>query len=422
MRTEVVMPQMGESVVEGTVTQWFKSLGQAVQRDEPLFEITTDKVDVEVPSPSDGVLIEICAQPGETVAINNVVAVLDNTVSEGDVPEASPLEVSPPAVNASVDVAAAVTSVEESRATVEPATEVGSDAATLRRTRSTPLVRKMAKEHGIANLAAIRGTGLSGRVTKGDLLTYIAAQRSASHSVAAVEARPGDRVETMSVQRKAIAEHMIASRRTSAHAHTVHEVDFSRVVAAKAALGAVFQKRDARLTYTAFLLKAAAEALADYPILGSSVSGDQIVYRGQTDIGVAVDTGASLIVPVLRQVDERSLLGIARELGDLTSRARTKKLHPDEVKGGSFTISNPGIFGSEFGVPIINQPQTAILVTGAIKKRVVADQVTGAIMVRPTSMWCLSFDHRVIDGATADKFMRRMRQVIEDWPEDGGNW
>jgi 2-oxoglutarate dehydrogenase E2 component (dihydrolipoamide succinyltransferase) len=312
--------------------------------------------------------------------------------------------------------------VEEERSVATPGPELVSDAAALRRTRSTPLVRKMAKEHGISDLTSIPGTGLSGRVTKDDLLAHIAARRSASHARVDVEIRPGDRVETMSVHRKAIAEHMIASRRTSAHAHTVHEVDFSRVVAAKAALGAVFKQRDARLTYTAFLLKAAAEALADYPILGSSVSGDQIVYRGQTDIGVAVDTGGSLIVPVLRQVDERSLLGIARELGDLTSRARTKKLRPDEVKGGAFTISNPGIFGSEFGVPIINQPQTAILVTGAIKKRVVADQETGAIMVRPTSMWCLSFDHRVIDGATADKFMRRMREVIEDWPQDGGNF
>jgi 2-oxoglutarate dehydrogenase E2 component (dihydrolipoamide succinyltransferase) len=269
---------------------------------------------------------------------------------------------------------------------------------------------------------------MSGRVTKTDILAYIESGKHAAPKQVVREARTleapkhapleiggRDRLEPMSPQRLAIARHMIASRQTSAHAQTVHEVDFGAVWAAKKALSAEFNERGVRLTFTAFLIKAAAEALAAYPIVNSSLDGDQVLYRGDINIGMAVDMGDNLVVPVIRNVDEMSLLGIARAVTDMAERARTKRLKPEEVRNGTFTLTNPGVFGSEFGVPIISQPQTAIMATGAIKKRVVVDQKTDAIMVRPTSIWCMSFDHRVIDGATADRFVLKMREVIENW-------
>jgi 2-oxoglutarate dehydrogenase E2 component (dihydrolipoamide succinyltransferase) len=434
MKTEVVMPQMGESVAEGTVTKWLKQVGDKVERDEPLFELTTDKVDADVPSPVEGVLVEIRAEPGDTVEVNAIVAVIDTEADEGTVAEAT--EEAPTETTAEPAAAAAPekASPAASRAqktngsaaaglSLSAAPPAGADVDQLRRTRSTPLVRRIAEEHGIDDLSPIPGSGIAGRVRKKDILQWIdqgkhnqpAGRPLADVHLPDVEIGPRDRVELMSPQRQMIAQHMIASRRHSAHAQTIHEIDFSNVVATRKALKPEFAERDVRLTYTAFLVKAAAQALVDYPILNSSVDGDHVVYRGDLNIGVAVDTGDSLIVPVVRNVDELSLLGAARAVNDLSTRARNKRLKPDDVKGGTFTISNPGIFGSEFGIPIINQPQTAILVTGAIKKRVVVDQETDAIMVRPTSIWCLSFDHRVIDGATADKFMLRMREIIEGW-------
>ncbi len=439
MRTEVVMPQMGESVAEGTVTRWLKEIGEKVERDEPLFELTTDKVDADVPSPVEGVLIEILVHPGETVEVNALVAVIDTEAKEGagkTTQDPRPADDTPPAPP--TPAVSDRTTVEIPRKT-NGATSAGAmadapsaddTADELRRTRSTPLVRRIAEEHGITDLAAIEGSGLSGRVTKKDILAFIesgpaeqaapptrarAPQKQREIHLPAIEVGPRDTVELMTPQRQMIAQHMIASRQTSAHAQTIHEVDFSKVVAAREALKAEYASRDAKLTYTSFLVKAAAEALTEFPQLNASVDGDHVVRRGDLNIGVAVDTGESLIVPVIRNVDELSLLGVARAVNDVSSRARNRRLKPDDVKGGTFTISNPGIFGSEFGIPIINQPQVAILVTGAIKKRVVVDQETDAIMVRPTSIWCLSFDHRVIDGATADRFMRRMREIIENW-------
>lgn len=434
MRTEVVMPQMGESVAEGTVTKWLKELGEKVERDEPLFELTTDKVDADVPSPVEGVLVEIMVHPGETVEVNAVVAVIDTEATEGAmvVPrpagmkreETQTTEIARPAASTDEIERTPRNGAPPQAMSLAPADDAS--AAELRRTRSTPLVRKIAAEHGIANLAAIDGTGLSGRVTKKDILAWIAdggdkappvPRRAPPREIhqPPVEIGPRDRVELMSPQRQMIAQHMIASRTNSAHAQTIHELDFTNVVKSRDALKREYADRGVKLTYTAFLVKAVAEALAEFPLLNASVDGDHVVYRGDVNIGVAVDTGSSLIVPVVRNVDELSLLGAARAVNDLSERARTKRLKPDEVKGGTFTISNPGIFGSEFGIPIINQPQVAILVTGAIKKRVIVDQETDAIMVRPTSIWCLSFDHRVIDGATADRFMRRMRELIESW-------
>lgn len=439
MRTEVVMPQMGESVAEGTVTKWLKELGERVVRDEPLFELTTDKVDADVPSPVEGVLVEILAHPGDTVEVNTVVAIIDTNAKEGAMVVPRPADAEQGL--STTEIARPAASTDEidrpakrangANGTTPAPLAADATAAELRRTRSTPLVRKIAAEHGIADLSAIAGSGMSGRVTKKDILAFLATPTTpraaappapapvpaAGREVHRPEIQLGerDRIEMMSPQRQMIAQHMSASRANNAHAQTIHEVDFSAVVAARAAQRGDFADRGVNLTYTAFLVKALAEVLAEFPIMNASADGDNIVYRGDINIGVAVDTGSSLIVPVVRNVDELSLLGAARAINDLSERARNKRLKPDEVKGGTFTLSNPGIFGSEFGIPIINQPQVAILVTGAIKKRVVVDQKTDAIMVRPTSIWCLSFDHRVIDGATADRFMRRLRQVIEGW-------
>jgi 2-oxoglutarate dehydrogenase E2 component (dihydrolipoamide succinyltransferase) len=443
---------MGESVAEGTVTTWLKEVGDFVERDEPLFEITTDKVDAEVPSPVEGVLIEKHVEPGETVEINTLVAVVDTEAKEGEVPEQSAKSEQAEAGDENSNVV----SLDEEKTSRQRAGDKSaaggsamsasagagkSDAgefpsrAQLRRTRSTPLVRRIAAEHDIDDLSPIPGSGLSGRVTKDDIMGWIdagkhletagqtskAAAGTSSQQARREIHRPDvhvgerDTIEFLSPQRKMIAEHMVTSKAVSPHAHTVHEVDFSKVVAARKALKADFAERGVKLTYTAFLVKAAAEALRDYPTVNASMDEDSIVLRGDINIGMAVALEKSLIVPVVKNVDELSLLGVARSVNDIADRARNKKLKPEEVKGGTFTLSNHGVFGPEFGIPIINQPQAAIMSTGAIKKRVVVDQKTDAIMVRPTSIWCLSFDHRVIDGATADKFMRRMREIIENW-------
>ena len=453
MRTEVVMPQMGESVAEGTVTQWLKEIGDFVERDEPLFEITTDKVDAEVPSPVAGVLVERLAQPGETVEINTIVAIIDTEAEAGQV--TAPAEAAEALTSTDAGIAPQTASptevvAEESLAigTVAESAREGQFPSRdeLRRTKSTPLVRRIAEEHNIDDLSRIPGTGLSGRVTKRDILDFIdagkhleapapqkpAAQKPAPQRPAGEVLRGGpvyrelrapdiqlgarDKIEPMAPQRLAIAEHMIRSRATSAHAHTVHEVDFSRVFQARKALKAEYAARGVKLTFTAFMVKAVADALREFPLVNSSVDGDHIVYRGDINVGIAVALEDSLIVPVIRNVDELSLLGIARAVTDLADRARNKRLKPDEVRGGTFTLSNHGVFGPEFGIPIINQPQTAIVSTGAIKKRVIVDQKTDAITVRPTSIWCMSFDHRIVDGATADKFMARIREILETWP------
>jgi pyruvate dehydrogenase E2 component (dihydrolipoamide acetyltransferase) len=417
MRTQIVMPQMGESVTEGTVTQWLKAPGEFVDRDEPLFEITTDKVDAEVPSPSAGVLVEQLVEVGQTVEINTVVAILDSEATAGVVPVAS----------TTPGPAAVTTSGAASLATVPASAQVPARTNgvptrdELRRARSTPLVRRIAAEHGIEDLSRISGSGLSGRVTKSDILAFIESGASAAPLLRRdlpappVAVGPMDRVEAMGPQRMAIAEHMIRSRATSAHAHTIHEIDFSRVVAARQRDRGDFEARGGRLTYTAFIVKALVEALRAFPVVNASLDGDRIIYRGEVNIGVAVALKNSLIVPVVRNADELSLLGIARAVEDLATRARTKKLKPEEVQGGTFTLSNHGIYGPEFGVPVINQPQTAILSAGAIKKRVVVDQKTDAIMVRPTAIFCLSFDHRTIDGATADQFLAHLRETLEGW-------
>ena len=457
MRTEVVMPQMGESVTEGTLTSWLKKVGDFVERDEPLFEITTDKVDAEVPSPVAGVLLEQLVAPGTTVEINTLVAIVDaQGAAAAPMPAASapaasaPVSAASPAPLATAPVLATAASPVSaslglsaspvSLAALKPSED--SEVEALHRSRSTPLVRRIAAEHGIDDLTGIPGTGINGRVTKQDILGYLGSGAAKAAPVAQAAPAPApqaqapqaqapapkaplalpaavigarDRVEPMSPQRLAIARHMVASRATSAHAHTVHEVDFGAVSAAREALRRDFEARGVKLTFTAFMVQAFAQALAELPLVNASVEDDQIIYRGDIHIGVAVALADSLIVPVIKHVDELSLLGISRAINDLAERARTKRLKPEEVKGGTFTVSNHGIFGAEFGVPVINQPQVAIVSTGAIKKRVVVDQDSGAILVRPTSIFCMSFDHRVIDGATADRFMARVRALLETW-------
>jgi 2-oxoglutarate dehydrogenase E2 component (dihydrolipoamide succinyltransferase) len=406
MSTEVVMPQMGESVTEGTIVRWMKKVGDSIDRDEPLLEITTDKVDAEIPSPAAGVLVEIRVKEGETVAVNHVVAVIG-------APDA--VVTAPPA---QADGSAAVSTDAAKPASPAPAPgdarpPVSSEE--LARERSSPLVRKIAKEHSV-DISQIHGSGLAGRVTKHDILEYLEHEGQAGQTVQAVQARPGDRVEKMSVMRKKIAEHMVISRRTSAHVHTVFEVNFSHIAGIREARRLEYERAGGKLTYLAFIIKAVAGALQDAPLLNSSVEGDSVIYHKDINIGVAVALEWGLIVPVVKHAESHDLPGISRQIADLAARARAKQLTPDDVSGGTFTITNPGMLGAQFGMPIINQPQTAILAVGAIEKRpaVVADAVT----VQTMAYLALGFDHRIIDGAVADTFMSRVKHALEHWDPD----
>jgi 2-oxoglutarate dehydrogenase E2 component (dihydrolipoamide succinyltransferase) len=395
------MPQMGESIAEGTVVRWIKKVGDTVERDEPLFEISTDKVDAEIPSPAAGVLIEIRTPEGETVPVNSVVAV----IAAADAPP-----VRTPADDQAARAPAPVATpraeeADETRAAA-PGDGAGDDAAR----RTSPLVRKLAKEHGV-DLSKVRGTGIGGRVTKDDLLAFVAGAGSQAAASAIGAGKAEKRVVPMSIMRRRIAEHMVASRRTSAHVHTVFEVDFEHVAALRQARQAEFARAGVKLTYLAFILKAAAGALRAVPILNASVEGDAVVYHDDVHIGVAVALDGGLIVPVVRHVDRGDLLDLSRAISDLAERARTKRLKPDEVAGGTFTITNPGVHGALFGMPIINQPQVAILGVGHIAKRPAV--VDNALAVRLTAHLSLGFDHRVVDGAVADEFMAHLRREIE---------
>lgn len=498
MATEVVMPQMGESIAEGTITKWLKNVGDHVERDEPLFEISTDKVDAEIPSPAAGTLTDIKHKEGETVEVNTVVAVLDGegAKSEPAAPEASaeqpeattetadatgqetpaPAEQpapqaeppapqierpkpaittaergAPPASSGKLEVKPLIRrhdAAHKAPAAAPPPT--GDDggatsAEDLRRTKSSPLVRKIAEEHGI-NIAQLEGTGMSGRVTKNDILSFIEsgapapAQRPAAAQVApqpsaAQVAQPpsvgapgtqqvsvlkpgeGDRVEQMSVMRKKIAEHMIASRRTSAHVTTVYEIDMTRVAKLRDEHRKGFEERTGtKLTYMPFIFKAMTDAIRKFPIFNAQVSGDQIIYKRDINLGMAVALDGGLIVPVIKRADDLSISGLARAANDLADRARTKQLKPDEVAGGTFTITNPGGFGGLFGTPIINQPQVAILGVGKIEKRprvLTTPEGEDYIAIRYMAFFALSFDHRIIDGADAERFLAYVKEHLE---------
>jgi pyruvate dehydrogenase E2 component (dihydrolipoamide acetyltransferase) len=425
MPTDVVMPQMGESIAEGTIVRWIKKVGDAVERDEPLFEISTDKVDAEIPSPAAGVVTEIRAKEGETVAVNSVVAVIgaagDRAAqpSRAMSPAAAP---PPPAAIANPVATAAVVPPPAPQPVAAPALE--DDVI---RQRSSPLVRKIAKEHNV-DISRIQGSGISGRVTKDDILGFIrqgaqarqvgqvGTPRSAPAPAAPPKPRAGQTPGTtvpMSVMRKKIAEHMVNSRRTSAHVHSVFEVNFSRVAQVRAAKKAEYERAGAKLTYLSFILKAASDALRAVPIVNASVEGENITYHKDVNIGIAVALDWGLIVPVVKNAGAKDLLGLSRSVSDLANRARSKQLKPEEVSGGTFTITNPGTFGALFGMPIINQPQVAILGIGHIEKRPIV--IDDAIAIRTMGYLSLGYDHRIIDGAVADEFMSHIKSSLENW-------
>lgn len=440
MPVNVIMPQMGESIAEGTITRWMKKPGDRVERDEPLFEITTDKVDAEIPSPAEGVLTQILAKESETVPVNAVVAVIENEAAAQGPAVASALAPAPAPAPRPVAAAPPLPEAAPPLPPPAPAALAGAQAeagGATRKIRSSPLVRRIAEDHKV-DLAKVPGTGLGGRISKRDILAYlerpakrpplpappaappvpmVAADGAQPAAAAAPLAFTGPvNVVPMTAMRRQIAEHMAMSKRTSAHVATVFEVEMTRVAEAMSANGSEFERRNGiKMTYTPFFVRAAVEAIKAFPILNSSLDGNNIVYKRDINIGIAVALETGLIVPVIRQADEKNFLGITRAVRDLASRARSKRLNVDEVQGGTFTITNPGIFGSLFGTPVINQPQVAILGIGTIEKRPVVRN--DAIAIRPMVYLSLSFDHRLIDGAVADQFMGRIKTYLEKWEE-----
>jgi len=445
---DVVMPQMGESIVEGTLTKWLKKPGETVGRDEPLFEISTDKVDTEIPSPAAGTLAEVLIEEGKTVGINTVVARINDGASA---PAATPAAAAPaptpaaPAPQAPPPPAP----VAEADGSPEPvATVVEETAGPL-----SPLVRKMARENNI-DLSQVKGTGAGNRITKQDLETYLASKKQAEapappppaqaqpqapppppppqpQAVATIPQTvevpvtspprvgeaPGTRVEPMSMMRQSIAKHMVFSKQTSAHVTTVHKVDFTKVAKARdKAKGNVQAQYGFSLTFLPFVLKATNVALRQFPILNASIDGTNIIYHRDINLGIAVALENGLIVPVIRNADEKSVIGLQRSVADLAARARSRHLRPEEVQGGTFSITNFGSFGSVFATPVINQPQVAILGVGTVEKTPVV--IDDAIAIRSIAYLALTFDHRLIDGALADQFTAKVKAVIEGWAEE----
>jgi len=433
MPTDIIMPQMGESIVEGTITKWLKKPGDKVQRDEPLFEISTDKVDAEIPAPASGVLQEIKVTEGTTVGVNTVVGTIavDGEASSAKPPAAKPAAAPPPKEE------------KKSAAAPPPMPEPAASAQEeeVEEARSSPLVRKIAREHGVS-LSQITGTGLGGRITKQDIMQFIDNQGSAqpvstppsapAQPAAAAPAPPrpaasapypGDLVP-MSNMRKLIAKHMIESRRTSAHVHCMYEVDFTRIVNLRNKLKSGFEQRHgARLTFMPFFVRAAVMALQQWPIINANIEGENIRYHRHINMGIAVALDWGLIVPVLKNAGDLNFLGLQRGITDLGERARNKKLKPEDVEGSTFTITNPGQFGAVFGLPIINQPNSAIMGVGGITKQpmVITDKDgTDSIAIRSIVHLTLGYDHRLIDGAVADQFMAQVKKNLETWAEEVG--
>jgi len=433
--TEVVMPQMGESIFEGTITRWLKNLGDKVTRDEPLFEISTDKVDAEIPAPASGVLSEIKAAAGQTVQVNHVVAVI---AAEGAAAQPSAAPVGAPAEPAETATAGMKGAAPTEALSAEEAERI----------RSSPLVRRLAQEHGV-DLRHVTGSGSGGRITKEDIQAFVERAQAApaqppAPAIAAssepaatqpVPSAPGappvtpankfagvpGTIETMSVMRRRIAEHMVASKRTSAHVHGVFEIDFTRIVKLRETMKLRFQEATGlKLTYTPFYARAVTHALRVWPVVNSSIEGENVHYKREINIGIAVALDWGLIVPVVKHADELSFVGLQRAITDLGERARVKRLKPEEVQGGTFTITNPGIFGAKFGMPIINQPQVAILGVGAIYKTpaVITDKDgNDSIAIRSVCHLSIGYDHRIIDGAVADQFMVVVKKYLENWSE-----
>jgi 2-oxoglutarate dehydrogenase E2 component (dihydrolipoamide succinyltransferase) len=454
-RIDVIMPQMGESIAEGTLSRWLKKVGDAVKRDEPIFEISTDKVDAEIPAPNAGVLAEILVTEGQTVPVQTIVARIETEVGAVVSAPATVGAGAPPAAAAAPAAAgrgAGAPPEKQATPSAPPAqhqTTAGTSGATRSpngntfedrvRTRSSPLVRKMAAEHNI-DVAGLQGTGIAGRVTKRDLLTAIESGGASARPAArpapvpsmhapggsdshgpAPEAWPGDVVEPMSVRRQRIAEHMVVSRRTSAHVTSFMEIDFTRIARIRAKNRARFEAETGqKLTYMQFIIRSVVDGLKAFPVMNAAVSGTSVILRKQYNIGVAVALDWGLIVPVIKRAEDLSLSGITRVLNDLAARARAKKLAPGEVQDGTFTITNPGVFGSLMGTPIISQPQVAILGVGTIEKR--PKVITGpdgedTIAIRTCAFFSISFDHRIIDGAVADQFLAFVKKTLETFPE-----
>ena len=445
MPTDIIMPQMGESIVEGTITKWLKKPGDKVQRDEPLFEISTDKVDAEIPAPASGVLQEIKVTEGTTVGVNTIVGTIAVDGEAASAPS-KPAPVAPAAEKPAKPEA----KTEEKKSAPAPAPAPAAHEED-EETRSSPLVRKIAREHGV-NLSQVSGTGLGGRITKQDILQFVESQgsqpahvgtdafvrpaerseappSSATSSPAPVQRPPvpapypGDLVP-MTNMRKLIAKHMIESRRTSAHVHCMYEVDFTRIVNLRNKQKTGFEQRHgARLTFMPFFVRAAVMALQQWPIINASIEGDNIRYHRQINMGIAVALDWGLIVPVLKNAGDLNFLGLQRGISDLGERARNKKLKPEDVEGSTFTITNPGQFGAVFGLPIINQPNSAIMGVGGITKQpmVITDKDgTDSIAIRSVVHLTLGYDHRLIDGAIADQFMAQVKKNLETWTEEIG--
>jgi 2-oxoglutarate dehydrogenase E2 component (dihydrolipoamide succinyltransferase) len=423
--TDVVMPQMGESIFEGTITKWLKQVGDTVQRDEPLFEISTDKVDAEIPSPAAGTLTEIRAEAGSTVQINSVVAVIGGAAGATKAtPAAAP---KPPVAAAPVPATAPAAAAEE------PV------SASAEHARSSPLVRKIAKENNV-DLSQIPGSGAGGRITKEDVLGYLekpaakaAPAPTPAPAVPAAAAKPAapaaaipqpGQLVPLSKMRSIIAQRMVDSKRTNAHVHTVFKIDFTHIVKIREKEKSKYEQRNGvKLTYMPFITRAVVATLRKMPIINAQMEGDAIRYPANINVGIAVALDWGLIVPVIKQAEEKSFLGIARSIADLAERARGKKLKPDEVGSGTFTITNPGIFGEQFGTPIINMPESAILGVGGLFKEpavVTAEDGTDSIAIRHMIHLTLGFDHRIVDGADAGKFMAELKKYLENWSEDIG--
>lgn len=454
-RIEVPMPQMGESIAEGTVSKWLKNVGDQVDRDEPILEISTDKVDAEIPSPAAGTLVEIKVQEGETVEVGSIVAYIETEA--GAAAAATPPPSAPPAAEAPEAPAPAATP-----AATGPSPEAGPNgtgapetAEERLRQRSTPLVRRIAAEHGV-DLSQVQGTGHAGRVTKQDIMAFIE-RREAAPAAAAAAAQPAaapakapapagapmstdqlwdafygevrhpefpvrenDRVERMSRIRSITAKHMVMAKRIAPHVHSFIEIDFTRVDQIRRRNRAKWDEQGVRVSYTAFVAWAITRALQEFPNINATVSGDNIIYRGDVNLGIAVDLNPGLIVPVIKNAEDLNLVGISKRIIDLATRARDRKLKPEEIQGATFSITNPGVLGTMVGMPIIPEGTAAILGTGSIDKRPVVVEVDGqdTIAIRLRSYFSLGYDHRLVDGADAARFMSRIKEILETFPED----
>ncbi len=445
-RIEVPMPQMGESIAEGTVSKWLKQLGDVVERDEAILEISTDKVDAEIPAPASGTLVEIAVDEGATVEVGTVLAFIDPEGGAAAATAPAPGGAAAPAPAEAPASASATSAPAPAAPPAEPGPDGEQSAEDRLRTRSTPVVRKIAEEHGV-DIASVPGTGHMGRVTKQDILGFIEAGAPAAPAPVAAPApapptavadlwaafygevqhpeypvRQADTVEPMDKIRRLTAAHMVMAKRVAPHVHSFIEIDFSSVDRIRSANKARWAAQGARVSYTAFVAWAVSRVLRDFPTVNSAVSGNNVIYRGNVNLGMAVDLNPGLIVPVVHDADHLGLVGIGNKIIDVATRARDRKLMPNEIQGATFTITNPGVLGTLVGLPIIPKGTSAILGTGAIEKRVVVvtDDETGAdvMAIRKRSLFSLAYDHRIVDGADSARFLSALKEMLESFPED----